>query len=174
MIKIGINRDGMMLRWDDGYEMGIHLCWGIRAGGGHEKISLCGNECNAYEFTVVWVVDSIDSSGERNNFHERSSLPMEEYKTRDSYMSLVAEGLHKIFIRAGRDDGEWEGYLLKKFSPFFDALDERFGDMVLNISLVTQVFEQPVYIPERDYEKVIREYERRPKAGKKEKAEEAA
>jgi hypothetical protein len=76
---------------------------------------------------------------------------MVEYRSRDFYVGLLSETLSKILVRTGHRDGECGAYLLKTFSPFFDALEYRFNDMVTNISLVTQVFEQPIYIPETVY-----------------------
>jgi hypothetical protein len=82
------------------------------------------------------------------------------------YVSLLSETLSKILVRTGRGDGECGSYLLKTFSPFFDALEHRFSDMVTNISLVTQVFEQPIYIPESVYGGMTKELTWSPK-GKK-------
>jgi hypothetical protein len=91
---------------------------------------------------------------------------MGEYRSRDSYVSLLSEALSKILVKAGRGDSECGSYLLKTFSPFFDALEYRFSDMVTNISLVTQVFEQPIYIPETVYGGMEKELTWSPK-GKK-------
>jgi hypothetical protein len=71
-------------------------------------------------------------------------------------MPLISKILHKVLIRVGKGDGDYKSFLLKSFGPFFDALEHRFDDMVTNISLVIQIFEQPIHIPEmvdRDMEK---------------------
>jgi hypothetical protein len=152
MINLRINRDGVCVKWEDGYELGIHLHWGISTRSDYERLSLGGGgDGNHYDFVMEWTVDSVDGTGERNRYRETCRLPMGEYHGRDSYVGLVSEALSKILAKAGRGDSECGAYLLKTFSPFFDALEYRFSDMVTNISLVTQVFEQPIYIPENVY-----------------------
>jgi hypothetical protein len=167
MIVGQINRDGVCVKWEDGYELGIHLHWGISTRSEYEHLAVGGEKAgNNFEFVMRWKVDSVDGNGERNRYQESCRLPMGEYHGRDSYVSLLSETLSKILVRAGRGDGEWGSYLLKTFSPFFDALEYRFDDMVTNISLVTQVFEQPIYIPESVYGGMAKELAWSPK-GKK-------
>jgi hypothetical protein len=169
MIKLQINRDGMCGKWEDGYELGIRLRWGIYAHGEYERIALSGGkDGNNFDFVMRWCVDAIDGGGERNTYCESCRLPMADYRSRDSYMPSLSESLHKIMIRAGRVDGDVESFLLKAFGPFFDALEHRFDDMVTNISLVTQVFEQPIYIPEMVYRDMEKDLEWSPKGKKKE------
>jgi hypothetical protein len=167
MMNLQINRDGVCVKFGDGYELGIHLHWGISTPSTYERMALGGgNDGNNFEFAMSWNVDTVDGAGERNRYRESCRLPIGEYHGRDSYVGLLSEALTKVLVRAGRGDGECTAYLLKTFSPFFDALDHRFSDMVTNISLVTQVFEQPIYIPETVYGSMVKEITWHPK-GKK-------
>jgi hypothetical protein len=147
MIKLQINQDGMFAKWDDGYEMCLHLLWGISALGGSEVVSLNRKYANGYEFIIQWMVDTIDPQGERATYQESGRLKIEDYHSRDSYLPQVSESLHKVFLRAGKADRVFVGWLLKQWEPFFAALDGRFEDMKFNISVITQVFEQPIRIP---------------------------
>jgi hypothetical protein len=167
MINLRINRDGVCVKWEDGYELGIHLLWGISTRSSYERLSLGGSgDGNNFDFVMEWTVDSVDGNGERNRYRENCRLPMGEYHSRDSYVGLVSEALSKILVKVGRGDSECGTYLLKTFSPFFDALEYRFRDMVTNISLVTQVFEQPIYIPETVYGSMDKELTWSPRAKK--------
>jgi hypothetical protein len=166
-MDLQINRDGVCVKFGDGYELGIHLHWGISTPSTYERVTLGGsNGGNNFEFVMRWKVDTVDGKGERNQYQEPCRLPMGDYHCRDSYVGLLSEALTKVLIRAGRGDGECVACVVKTFSPFFDALDHRFSDMVTNISLVTQVFEQPIYIPEAVYGGMEKEITWSPK-GKK-------
>jgi hypothetical protein len=167
MINLQINRDGVCVKWEDGYELGIHLLWGIQSLSTYERVAVVsGGDGNNFNFVMAWTFDSVDGNGERNPYRESCRLPIGEYHGRDSYVGLLSETLSKILVKAGRGDSEFGSYLLKTCSPFFDALEYRFSDMVTNISLVTQVFEQPIYIPENVYGGMVKELTWSPK-GKK-------
>jgi hypothetical protein len=166
-MNLQINREGVCVKWEDGYELGIHLHWGISTRSAYERFAVGGGKAgNDFDFVMRWSVDSVDGNGERNRYQESCRLPMGEYHGRDSYAGLLSETLSKILLRAGRGDGEFGSYLLKTFSPYFDALEHRLRDMVTNISLVTQVFEQPIHIPESVYGGMVKEVTWSPK-GKK-------
>jgi hypothetical protein len=167
MMNLQINRDGVCVKYEDGHELGIHLHWGISTPSTYERMTLGGvSDGNNFEFVMRWKVDTVDGSGERNQYQEPCRLPMGDYHCRDSSVGLLSEALTKVLIRAGRGDGECVACLVKTFSPFFDALEYRFSDMVTNISLVTQVFEQPIHIPDNVYGSMEKELTWFPK-GKK-------
>jgi hypothetical protein len=166
-MDLQINRNGVCVKFEDGYELGIHLHWGINSLSTYERMTIGGwKDGNNFEFVMRWNVDTVDGNGERNRYHESCRLPIGEYHGRDSYVGLLSEALSKVLVRAGRGDGDCAAYLVKTFSPYFDALEYRFSDMVTNISLVTQVFEQPIYIPETVYGGMVKEITWSPK-GKK-------
>jgi hypothetical protein len=93
---------------------------------------------------------------------------MRDYRSRDSYLPHVAKTLHKIFIRMGKKERGFEEWLPKQWTPFFDAIDSRFSDMLLNISLVTQVFKRPIRLPTTVFHGLEREMEWSPKKASKE------
>jgi hypothetical protein len=58
--------------------------------------------------------------------------------------------------------------LRKQWTPFFDAIDGKFSDVLLNISLVAQVFKQPICLPYTVFHGLERERGWSPKEDSKE------
>jgi hypothetical protein len=103
-----------------------------------------GNECDC---AIRSCVDTINGDGESDKYEENSRLRIADCHRGDSYVPLLSETLHKIFIRPGQTDAHYESFLPKAFAPFFDAVENRFDDMVIHLSFVTQIFELLIYMP---------------------------
>jgi hypothetical protein len=136
----------MCVKWEDGSDPGIRLRWGISANGKYERIAPSGGkDSDNFDFVIRRCVHGIDSGGERNTSEETSWRPIADHHGSDSDMPLLSETLHKVVMRAGKVDTDYESFLLKALAPFFDALENRFDNIFTNISLVSQVFERLIY-----------------------------
>lgn len=158
MIRIHRNIDSVILKWDDDYEACFRVRWGIVAKLGADSTPTCtGSKTSDYNLIIRWAIDTSDVNGDRGSYDPAIIIGLEQYHSRDSYISWMYAELHTVLVRLGREDVELEKQIIKMCGPLFDMLDIKLNNTLVNIDLVTQIFEQCVYMSNSVYEQLENE-----------------
>lgn len=150
-IRISRNTDGMYLVWDDRqYHLGIN--WGIRVSNssGYELSGRDSMGRNAYVFAIHILLHE-SYQDDQNKYDYEFELPVLQFTGLDSFVPQIVEGVRRCFSRTNFPYDKLQKEIGLRLEGFYNALASRMRDMKHNIQCITQVFEQPVFMPKSIY-----------------------
>jgi hypothetical protein len=144
-IKITRRMDRILVRWDDSAVLDIAIQWGITStrNGNLEIASRDRSEENEYAFTYK-ILFKFAIESDMLEQEKEFILPMNDYKSEDSFVSNIVASIHALIEKIGRMNAQLIRALVDMIDPFFDAIKFRWDDAKHNYITVTQTFQQPV------------------------------
>jgi hypothetical protein len=153
--ELKLLRNGCYIALPGGGEALVELTWGLYSIGGINReelgsnaaVSTNGAVADRYEYRFSWRLDTY-INGEGNKYSETISLPVNKYRDIDSFRGLLVGAFKdRIVERCGVIDLALSDRLMDKYGIFFEYLAMKLDDVKNNISIITDIFEQPVILP---------------------------
>lgn len=145
-IEISRNVDGMYILFNERqYHLAINWGIGVNNESGFEK-----RDGNGYVFNFRIVLHE-SAQDDQNRFDYPVNVNVADYRGRDSFVPQLLDGVQRCFSRTSFPYTKFQKHIIKRLEGFFEALDMRLRDMKHNYACITQVFEQPVYMPKSIY-----------------------
>lgn len=153
--------NSVVVHWKTDYKLNLQLTWGIvsaelpkGATADYDAVEYVGTAAelkNAFSFIFTYNLQHIEGT-DQFPISESFTVKLSDYTGEDSFVSRYVRLMKDSFARLGMGE-EWiQMRIIKAFDPFFAALDVRCQDMVYNAGIVTQCFEQPIFLSSKDYQ----------------------
>lgn len=86
-----------------------------------------------------------------NKYEHSFELPVSKYVGLDSFEPKLVDAVERCFSRTNFPYARVKKEVLSRLSGFSEAINIRFRDIKHNIRNITQIFEQPAYMPKSIY-----------------------